>query len=232
MKRTIKQPLNIIGLIFMVILFCDFQCGEDDDNCRETNKATFDVTVNPNIKKMNQGDTLWIEANFETLLSLSNKNEIVDISNSECTFSIDIFEVTQSSSEIQDGIHDFEYINEIGKIYQDSSRASTDPRNDYEGRIDFNCQDSTCDFKIGIIPINQGYYCIKLGVGRFGLENYESDCDVLNKFELMKFDVNNHNWEYFDILNLNYLYLRSTGGTSTVIKVEESKYAMYMFEVE
>lgn len=233
MKIITEQRLIIIALLFSTILFCNFQCGEDEeDNCVENNTATFDVTIYPNTKKINQGDTLWIQTNFETLLSLVNKNEIVDIANSTCSFSVDIFEVSQNSSEIQDGIHDFEYVNELGRIYQDSSRDSSDPRNEYSGQIDFSCEESNCIFKIGMIPKSQGYFCVKLGVGHFGIENYESECDLYNRFELMTFDVNDHNWEYFDILNLDYLYLRSSGGTSAVINVEDSKYALYIFEVE
>jgi len=225
-----NQKTNLTIILFflfsIVLITSSFQCNDCDSFI--DNRSSFKIKIEQLEKSYNIGDTIWISADFDSNLELENSSFRYDNSNQIGDIDFQIWRIEANNKKINKGINDFDYIVIKGKFY--NIEYNTKKTYEIEKRVEFNCTDTTCSFKFGVICSHKGIYGFKVWGGNFGYKD-NSDCQS-NKFDGVTFDIKQNNFTLCKEINTNSLFVETRfGGRTFYDKPLNAKY-LYFFKVE
>lgn len=241
MKSVRQNIIYILSWTLITLLLSSFQCADE-----ETDVNYFDLVpiiylnVQPELKQLKVGDTLWITAHikdtFNTFYDNSMGESITQwddyaLKNFDFQTKLKLRRLTSNIltlSEQPGATQSFKYINIIGSVYV---------LNEDMGRFQFQYNSNTYTVKIGLIPLNSGVYSFyfsppeyldfsanKFGYGQGGNLNqgrYKTILYVINNLSRNNTDLFNKYCKFtLDILPVPFNIYYVEKGTYTFEVIE------------
>jgi len=224
MKSNVLR-LSVFFVFVIFITTSGFQCYDCEKNVN--NISSFKIDISPIEKVFEVGDTIWISTSFDSNIELNNSTFSYDNSNQLCDFDLNVLHIQSDNQKVKDGVGFFEFLIEKGEI---SSPNQYQGNSDVKQMVSFNCSDQFCEFRIGIVCKDSGYFGLKVWGGGFGYDT-SNDCES-SRFDNITFNIDNNNFEMCKEIGTDKLFVyEKKRNWSSYTKVVESK-NFYFFKVE
>ena len=162
-----------IGLVFMIII--NSGCPKP---CVEAN-YTFAVNtrIYPDLDSIRVNDTVYISSTFPTRLSNQTNGSIIDYSNAnDIESTISIAQLITGDSIPKGAVVDFNYISELGMIYNSTSIPSPE----LVQQLRYVQVGNNYQLMVGLIPKRKGVFALGIGNGLSNSRSSSSSCEKAN----------------------------------------------------
>ncbi len=205
-----KSLLTILGVSFIIIV--NSGCPKP---CIESN---YSFAVNsqmvPDLDSIQVGDTIFLVSSFPSKLTDLANGRVVDYSNSTGIGStLGIVKLINGTYPGLDAVSEFNYLSEIGMIYNDSNIPSP---NKFQ-QLRYQEDNGSYNLKIGIVPKQKGIYYLGIGDGLSNGRTKSKNCEN-GSFKIVLLNTDQH---------LNFFTSWSPG--NSLSSYEESR--AYFFKV-
>lgn len=216
---------KIIFLILTSIIFYNFSCDNDPCPSVPSNSASIQMDLKPENKVYQIGDTIWISDRFDTDFELDNNPVNLNLINGSGRIGL-LFMHLDQTIDVTRGFSDFEIINTNGEVNQDL--INDEVARNYNAYLNFNCDETNCEFQIGIVTKTAGIFGIGIQNGNLIVET-PGACAPNNKITNNRFNTSNFNKE---ILTENRIHdsVRLPGAGTSGWPLDDK--SVFIFEVQ
>lgn len=156
----------LLLLALSLVLLPGIFCKEQEYPCpgRTQHRLQYDLQVAPVVPDRYYyftGDTIWLSADFPTLLTSTNTNESFELDSAQIRLYLYLASFGWEQREGTGGYPDFDIIEREGRLLPTDADTASQP---FLSEVHFTCGVEQCSFEIGFVPKKRGFYVFKTGL--------------------------------------------------------------------